>query len=741
LSKDFRSPANPPVASIELSDNGIDRFRSTGLTSYPSRGLQTVADPEAAHRADLLLDLFEHTSDLIQLIGIDGRIELVNPAWCETLGYSQAEAIGLNVFNLIAPDCQEHCQHLFQDLLAQASGRTIHCAFLARSGQRIELEGQLDVALEGGTPVRVRGILRDVTARRGAERALQALNDSLETRIRESTAALLSSEARLREAQALARVGHWDLDLSSGAVHWSDEICRIAGLDPAQVTPSYATFLERVHPEDRSEVDAVHQREAQFLQPFEFGYRLLLEGGEVRHIQARLVTHVAADGRPLRVIGTCQDVTPLVQSQRQLLEGEDKLRSLFELSPLGIALIGAGGRCLRTNDAFCRILRQGDHGQQPFTLAPESAQVMDRLRCAALASGDSSITSDHTLRCGDGHQLPVRLRAQRLLLEEPGGEEGLIWMMVEDLQENLAAQEGLRLAASVFRDAQEGIMITKPDGQIVEVNGAFSHITGYGREEVLGANPRLLKSGHHDPAFYARMWQQLNEEGTWSGEVVNRARDGATLEFFETISAVKDDNGSVSHYVALLTDISQLKQQQHQLERLAHFDALTGLPNRILLARRLEDAMAVALERGHRIAIGYLDLDGFKEVNDSLGHAAGDRLLQVLAARMAAALRPQDLLARLGGDEFVLVLEEIPSSGESLPILDQLLSTLEEPVEWNGVPMRVTASIGVTIFPQEGPQGLGPDQLLRHADQAMYNAKRLGRNRYALSHDLEEAGA
>jgi PAS domain S-box-containing protein len=267
----------------------------------------------------------------------------------------------------------------------------------------------------------------------------------------------------------------------------------------------------------------------------------------------------------------------------------------------------------------------------------------------------------------DGHQLPVRLRAQRLLLEEPGGEEGLIWLIVEDLQENLAAQEGLRLAASVFRDAQEGILITKPDGQIVEVNGAFSRITGYGREEVLGANPRLLKSGHYDSAFYARMWQQLNEEGTWSGEVVNRARDGATLEFFETISAVKDDNGSVSHYVALLTDISQLKQQQHQLERLAHFDALTGLPNRILLARRLEDAIAAARESGHRIAIGYLDLDGFKEVNDSLGHAAGDRLLQVLAARMQAALRPQDLLARLGGDEFVLLLREIPSSGENLP--------------------------------------------------------------------------
>jgi diguanylate cyclase (GGDEF)-like protein/PAS domain S-box-containing protein len=357
--------------------------------------------------------------------------------------------------------------------------------------------------------------------------------------------------------------------------------------------------------------------------------------------------------------------------------------------------------------------------------------MLDRIRCAALAGGDVSITSDHTVLRGDGCSLPVRVRAQRLPLAEPALEEGLIWLIVEDLRESLAAEAGLRQAASVFRDAQEGIMITEPDGRIVDVNGAFSRITGYGREEVLGANPRLLKSGHHDTAFYARMWRLLNEQGTWSGEVVNRARDGSTLEVLETISAVKDDSGCVSHYVALLTDIRQLKKQQHQLERLAHFDPLTGLPNRILLARRLEEAMAMALQCGHPIAIGYLDLDGFKEVNDSLGHAAGDHLLQVLATRMEAALRPEDLLARLGGDEFVLVLGSLPASGERLPILDQVLSSLEEPVAWNGVPMRVTASIGVTFFPQDA-QGLGPDQLLRHADQAMYDAKRLGRNRYAL---------
>jgi PAS domain S-box-containing protein len=203
-------------------------------------------------RASLLVDLFDNTSDLIQLIDIEGRIELVNRAWCQTLGYSEDEAIGRNVFSLIAPDCQEHCQLLFRELLGQAGRRRIECAFIARNGQRIELDGQLDVATEDGIPVRVRSILRDVTARRTAERTLQDLNDSLERRIAEGISALRASEARLKEAQALAHTGHWEIDLATGSQLWSEEAYRVCGLDPERVLPSFETFLERVHPEDRN---------------------------------------------------------------------------------------------------------------------------------------------------------------------------------------------------------------------------------------------------------------------------------------------------------------------------------------------------------------------------------------------------------------------------------------------------------------------------------------------------------
>jgi len=711
----------------------------------PDGALNTLAASEpfvvSAQKSELLVDLFENTSDLIQLISIDGRIELVNPAWCQALGYSEAEAIGMNVFQLIAPDCQEHCQLLFQELLSQASRRRIQCAFLARCGRRIELEGQLDVGLENGTPARVRGILRDVSERRAAELALQALNDSLEQRIRESTAALRSSEARLEEAQAVAHVGHWDLDLVSGAVHWSEEICRLYGFDQDGVTPSYERFLDRVHPEDRPLVEAVHQRMQELRQPLELHYRLALGNGELRHVQSRVVTHRDGDDRPVRVIGTSQDVTRLVQSQRQLLDSEQKLRSLFELSPLGIALISSGGHCIRTNRAFDQLFKAPGHNGSGIFVHPDTTNELERMRRAALSSGDATISFEQSLSRADGQALPLRLRAQRLRAasaretarvegEDSGEGDDLVWLMVEDRSQQLATEQSMRQAANVFRYAQDGVLITETDGRIVDVNEAFSRITGYSRQEVLGATPNLLKSGVHDMAFYGRMWKELKREGSWSGEVTNRARDGSLQEMLETISSVKDEQGKVTHYVALLTDIRQIKAQQHQLERLAHYDALTGLPNRILLAQRLQRAMDDSRTSGHPIAICYLDLDGFKEINDSLGHAAGDHLLQVVAVRMDAVLPPGDVLARLGGDEFVLVLGDGQRSDATQPLLEAILTSLLEPVDWQGEAMRVTASIGVTHY-SGSSAGLGPDQLLRHADNAMYHAKRLGKNRYA----------
>ncbi len=295
-----------------------------------------------------------------------------------------------------------------------------------------------------------------------------------------------------------------------------------------------------------------------------------------------------------------------------------------------------------------------------------------------------------------------------------------------DITEKKLAEEQLRLAASVFTHAREGIMITDPDATIIDVNEAFCSITGYRRKEVLGTNPRFLSSGMHDDAFYRAMWRSVVEEGFWSGEVWNRHKNGDLFAELLTISAVRDDEGRTTHYLGLFSDITALKRHESELEHNAHFDALTNLPNRILLADRMQQSMAQSLRRGQKLAVVFVDIDGFKSVNDQHGHDAGDHMLVHAANRMRGVLREGDTLARLGGDEFVAVLLDLPDERASVATLERLLAAASEPVTFAGTVFQRSASIGVAFVPQDGdPSG---DQWLRQADHAMYDAKLAGKN-------------
>lgn len=288
----------------------------------------------------------------------------------------------------------------------------------------------------------------------------------------------------------------------------------------------------------------------------------------------------------------------------------------------------------------------------------------------------------------------------------------------------------LSVAASVFSHSHEGIMITAPGGTIIDINRAFSRITGYPRDEVLGHSVQLLLMREQGDGFLLRLRQVLVRQGHWEGEVMGCCRDGEARLFRVTLSPVHDEHGEVRRYVGLLADITLHKQYQHELQQAAQHDVLTGLPNRLLLSDRLGQAKRLARRRGDGLGVVFIDLDGFKAVNDSLGHDVGDRLLVAVAERMSAALRDSDTLARLGGDEFVVVLSDLMSLEEAQMVASRLLSTIEQSHELAGEHVRVSASLGLVHYrPGSGNQDMDVDQLLRQADQAMYTAKRHGKNR------------
>lgn len=290
------------------------------------------------------------------------------------------------------------------------------------------------------------------------------------------------------------------------------------------------------------------------------------------------------------------------------------------------------------------------------------------------------------------------------------------------------------MAAAVFSYAREGIVVTDANGVILDVNQMFSEVTGYSHDESVGQTLRILKSGRHDLLFYEDMWRSLKNKYQWHGEIWNRRKNGEIYPEMLTISAVRGTDGKTRQYVGLFSDITELKKYELQLEKLAHYDPLTGLPNRALLSDRLQLAMAQSIRRKLHIAICYLDLDGFKQVNDQYGHHTGDQLLIALTQRMSQMLREADTLARIGGDEFVAILPDLSDFNASLVIADRLINEVSRPVQLGDLVIQVSVSIGITFYPQDAV--ISADQLLRQADHAMYEAKSAGKNCYCVFEDL-----
>ena len=407
------------------------------------------------------------------------------------------------------------------------------------------------------------------------------------------------------------------------------------------------------------------------------------------------------------------------QARAALLVSESRLRRMVDRLPTGALYVQ--GNAIFFNRALERITGYPNEELPTLSLwfdtlyGGRSAEARARYE-AGRAAGFPSVV-ERPIQCRDGTTRFMAFSAY-------GDEQGEVWV-VQDITERKAAEAELRLAASVFENSSEAILITDADNHIISVNRAFEKITGYDLASVRGRDPKILSSGRNTADFYRAMWTQIRETGHWSGEMWDRRQGGGIYPKWLNISAIADPGGRVTHYMGVFSDITERKAAEDRIQFLAHYDALTRLPNRTLLHERIKAARAAADRAGHKFALLFLDLDHFKTINDSLGHSVGDRLLQAVAGRIDGCLRKMDTVARLGGDEFVMVMTEMSGNDDAALMAVRVRQALCEPYLVDGHALNTTPSIGIAVYPEDGKDG---EVLIKHADIAMYHAKEAGRN-------------
>lgn len=365
-----------------------------------------------------------------------------------------------------------------------------------------------------------------------------------------------------------------------------------------------------------------------------------------------------------------------------------------------------------------------------FSIWEDLVEEKDRERSWAMLSDYIDHKRDNfhlefRMKHKDGNWVDILSRA--FLVRDSEGEALRAVGTHVDISEKKRQEALLQQDAAVFEHTIEGVIITDPEGKIINANRAFEYITGYSKNEVIGRNPNLLKSGRQDKSFYRALWESLKKRGYWRGEIWNRRKDGTVFPEWTTISSVTNDNGEVVNYISVFSDISDIKRKEEKLQHLADHDILTDLPNRLMFNHLLDQALSEARRNKSRIAVIFIDLDRFKNINDSMGHKAGDELLKIIAHRFQANVRRQDVVSRIGGDEFIILFKDIGSINSVTGTINQIMSAFEKPIELEGQQIHITASIGVSLYPDNGETAV---TLIKNADAAMYRAKDEGRNTF-----------
>lgn len=406
----------------------------------------------------------------------------------------------------------------------------------------------------------------------------------------------------LMQAQALANIGHWELDLINKTLYWSDEVYRIFGLVPQEFDATYEAFLRYVHPDDADMVNDVYTASLKEKHGYFVEHRIVRKNGEIGFVEERCEHEFDHEGYPIRSIGTVHDITRRKNAENELI-----------------------------------------------------------------------------------------------------------------------------LASAVFEKMSDGVLITDSNQKIITINSAFSKISGYAFEEIKGKTPNTFSSGWHDNAFYQKLWSDINKKGQWNGEVIDRRKNGELYTAELNIIALHNKNGILTNYISIVNDISEKKQKESLIHNLAYFDSLTNLPNRVLFQERVISKIPALKRDSKKMALLFIDMDNFKNINDTFGHLTGDKFLIEVAKSIKSLLREQDTFARLGGDEFTVILDDIKSIVDIASVADKIIDRFKNPVVIEDREFFTGASVGISIYPDDAKSY---EELMRAADTAMYHVKESGKNGY-----------
>ena len=497
----------------------------------------------------------------------------------------------------------------------------------------------------------------------------------------------------------------------------------------AFVGKTCVTWEEVTHPEDRQRVRAAIVEAIDSRKRFIVHYRIVCRTGETKWVTERGIAIEDEQGG-IVVEGFVEDITARRATLEALEQAEMRYRNIFEHASEGIFQTTREGRYLAANPALARLYGYAGADELIADLSDIERRLYvqpgrrDDFLHLIERDGEVRNFESQVLR-RDGSSIWISENAHAVL--DPQGNFICYEGTVQDISERKQTEEHLRLLAMVFSNSNEAIIVTDAENRIVATNPAFTLLTGYQPEEVVGRNPSLLSAGNTPREVFSEMWASLQRDGAWQGELWDRRKSGEAYPKWLSISLVRDEDSTIRNYIGSFIDISELKATQERIRHLAHHDTLTNLPNRFSLHEKLEQAVAFCRRNRMQLALMLIDLDRFKTINDTLGHHAGDELLVEVARRLLGAVRDSDIVARLGGDEFVVALPGIGSPDDAAHLADKITREISRPYQICGQEQRTTPSIGICLFPDDSQQ-IG--DLLKNADVAMYHAKAKGRGNY-----------